>query len=196
MKRCEKLLQLMWVVVVMSLVFVGCSTDNPVVPNEANTSGRVVQSTTGPVTILGMDQAQKDGASLAKSEAVDVHVEQFIDASEGGEIVLGNGDLGFSKIIFEPNALPEDMTISITYREDEYCEGIFEPHGTVFNVPVRIELSYLNADLTNVNEEELEVYYYNESTGLWEVVGGDVDVPTKSVSVYLEHFSRYAIVKT
>lgn len=196
MKRSKCLVTTVWAVVAVAMMLGGCSTDNPIEPTQMNTSGRVVQSTTGPVTILGLDRTQQATSSLSKASGVDVQREEFIQAAVGGEIVVGNTVLGHSKLVFEPNALPQDMTISITYRKEEYCEGIFEPHGTQFNEPVLVELSYRNADVSDYDENELRIYYYNESTGLWELVGGTVDVANKTVSVYLEHFSRYAIVKT
>ncbi len=181
----------LFILVALAFIFVGCSTDTSVAPVQQTGNGLQVKSTDGLVTMLQMKQG-----SLAKSEGT-FFTEVFIDAEQGGQLVVGNPSRGYSKLIFPPNAVSEDMTISLEFWIDDFFEGLFEPHGTYFNEPVRVELSYKNADLSDVEDEnDLQIYYYNESIGLWEHVGGDVDTDNKIVVCYLEHFSRYAIIKT
>lgn len=193
MKSISKTLSAaLFVLVTIAFIFVGCSTDTSVAPPQQQTvNGLQVESNTGPVTILKMKPS-----SLAKGEKINLSTQGFIDAEQGGQLVVGTPIRGYSKLVFEPNALPEDMTITITYWIDEYFEGVFDPHGTQFNEPVRVELSYRNADLTGIDENDLKIYYYNESLNIWEYVGGEIDAENKLVICYLEHFSRYAIVKT
>ena len=163
----------------------GCSTDNAVSPTSGDISqGKIVQSDIGPVKILALKST-----SLAKSAA-----EQFIVAEKGGTITVGNRTQGLSRIIFEPGDLPKDMTIEFNWAIDEYCIGEFGPHGTVFNSPVRVELSYKAADLSNVDEKNLRISYYDEDSGVWQVLGGKADRENKVLIAYLEHFSRYAII--
>ncbi len=183
------------VVLVLSFIFWGCSSQNPTTPTP-ETHGLVVQSNTGPVTLIKFDRSLFSNSSLAKSEGTDTHNEVYIEAAVGGEVVVGNTDLGYSKVVFQPNDLPSDMTISMTYPVDDYCDGLFDPHVSQFNSPVYVELSYKNTDLTDTNEDDLRIYYYNESTELWEYIGGTVDKDRKVVTGYVDHFSRYAIVKT
>jgi|GEM_PF-1141798 len=176
----------------------GCSQDSPMSPvtkNQSNSSGRVVQSDIGPVTILQLSQTHRESESLSKVAGT-YSSEKFIKAVEGGVVTVGNNDLGYSKIVVDPNDLPEDMTISLQWASDGYCEGEFGPHGTQFNDPVKVVLSYKGADLSDIDEDDLKISYYNEDTGIWEVMGGTVDTENKEVVVYLEHFSRYAITKT
>lgn len=180
----------LYIFVALAFIIVGCSTDTSMAPTQQTANGLQVQSTDGPVTMLQMKQG-----SLAKSEWT-FFTEVFIDAEQGGQLVVGNPIRGYSKLIFPPNAVSEDMTISLEFWIDDFFEGLFEPHGTNFDEPVRVELSYKNADLTGVDENGLQIYYYNESIGLWEHVGGEVDTANKIVVCYLEHFSRYAIIKT
>ncbi|MDZ7722802.1 MAG: hypothetical protein U5R06_08305 [candidate division KSB1 bacterium] len=184
-KRSVSIIAVALMAVIIALT--GCSTDNAVSPtSSANQSaqGKIVQSDIGPVQILSLKSAP-----LAKSAA-----EQFIVAKEGGTIAIGNNTQGISKIVFKPNDLPKDMSITFSWAIDEYCIGEFGPHGTQFNSPVRVELSYKAAELTNVDEENLRISYYNENTNVWEVLGGKTDVENKVLIAYLEHFSRYAII--
>jgi hypothetical protein len=181
----------LFIIVALAFIFVGCSTDTSVAPIQQTANGLQVQSTDGPVTMLQMNPD-----ALAKGEGFNFSTQVDIDADQGGQLVVGNPTRGYSKLIFPPNALSEDMTISLEFWIDDFFEGLFEPHGTYFNEPVRVELSYKNADLTGVNENGLQIYYYNETIGLWEHIGGEVDTANKIVVCYLEHFSRYAIIKT
>ncbi len=181
--------------VTLAVIFFGCSAQNPTTPTpEAH--GLVVQSTNGPVTLIKFDRDLFSPNALSKSNAASGYNEAFIEAAVGGEIVVGDENVGYSKVVFAPGDLPSDMTISMTYPVDDYCDGIFSPHVSQFNSPVYVELSYKNTDLTGINENDLSIYYYNESSGLWEQIGGQVDKTRKVVTGYLEHFSRYAIVKT
>ena len=183
------------VVIVLLIVYLGCSSQNPTMPTpEAH--GLVVQSNTGPVTLIKFDRSLFSKSALSKSNGVADFNEVFIQAAVGGEIVVGDANVGFSKVVFGANDLPSDMTISMTYPVDDYCDGIFSPHVSQFNSPVYVELSYKNTDLTGINEDDLTIYYYNETTNLWEFIGGQVDKNRKVVIGYVEHFSRYAIVKT
>lgn len=69
----------------------------------------------------------------------------------------------------------------------------FGPHGLQFRVPAKLELSYKAADLGGVIEQNLRVFYYNERSGVWELIGGKVDIKKKVIRVAIHHFSRYAI---
>ena len=191
MRRVSNYLTAIILGITLLFVFVGCSTDSALAPEMTN-SGLVVQSDTGPVTLLRMSTTK----ALSKGEAADFYAQTFVTAAAGGELVVGNAVLGYSKIIFQPNDLSQDLNISVTWGGSEYCDGIFGPHGTSFNNPVQVELSYKHADLTGVDEDDLKIYYYNESTSVWEFIGGSVDKDRKVIIGTLEHFSRYAIIKT
>lgn len=89
--------------------------------------------------------------------------------------------------------MPEDMTITFQWAAYGIFQGVFGPHGTQFNHPVKVVLSYKSADLRGVVEENIRVYYFNHSTGYWEFIGGDLDMKHKRITVELSHFSRYAL---
>lgn len=63
---------------------------------------------------------------------------------------------------------------------------------TSFTKPVSVKLSFSGA---NVNDpKKLGVYRLDEAAGKWEYVGGKVDAASKTVTVSLLHFSKYAIL--
>ena len=94
--------------------------------------------------------------------------------------------------------MPEDLVISFDWAASGTLAGMlssleFGPHGTQFNNPVKVELSYKMADVKGIDESKLRIFYFNEETGIWELVGGEVDKRGRKVTVYVAHFSRYAV---
>ncbi len=73
---------------------------------------------------------------------------------------------------------------------------IFAPHGIHFLVPVRLYVSFNDAGLFQKNPHSYSMYYYDESTGLWEKVDTRVNLATQQFVVTLNHFSRYAFGRT
>ena len=51
----------------------------------------------------------------------------------------------------------------------------------------------MDADLGDVNEEDLKIWYFNEDDGMWELIGDIVDTKHKMVGGLLAHFSKYAL---
>ncbi len=113
----------------------------------------------------------------------------------GGKIEIGDKKHGISKLVIPKGALADEVLIAFWWESTGFLEGgaDFSPHGTNFNEPVRLELSYKAADLTGVNESDLEIRYYNEKTGQWELIGNQIDRKKKVVIGFTDHFSRYAI---
>ncbi len=119
-------------------------------------------------------------------------IDQFISAADGGMIVTGDDTSGYSSLFFQPGDLSQDTLITFSWDSQGYITDL-APHGIVFNNPVEIQLSYKDADLSQVNEDSLQIWYYNEPGDAWELIGGAVNKVDKQVEGYIEHFSRYAI---
>lgn len=118
--------------------------------------------------------------------------EQYVAASAGGIVSVGDDVCGYSELVFLPGDLPADTTIVFGWDSQGYITDL-GPHGIVFNGPVVIRLSYKDADLTGVNEDNLRIWYYDEQANEWELIGGTVNKNEKLVEGTVEHFSRYAI---
>jgi hypothetical protein len=138
--------------------------------------------------------------SLAKNGAEDsvFFMEKFIKKQKGGQLKVGSKQRGYSKIKIKKNDLPMDAIIQFQWVASSTLEGMlnnleFGPHGLNFNNAVNIELSYQMADLTGVTEDSLQLFYYNDVNGLWELIGGEVNKNKKIIKAKIWHFSRYAI---
>ncbi len=62
-----------------------------------------------------------------------------------------------------------------------------------FAQPANLTLPYTDAGLSSAQESGLAIYYYNETSKVWESVGGNVDTSAKTVSTYISHFSKYTV---
>ncbi len=120
--------------------------------------------------------------------------EDWINPKKGGVIKLGGG----SKLCIPKGALNDRTLIGmIATRETIQGKGdskafTFTPHGTNFNVPVELVLSWREFD-----GEDIVLYYFNEMTGAWEINGQGVwDPASKTVTIQLHHFSRYALARS
>lgn len=109
----------------------------------------------------------------------------------GGTINLGGG----SKIEIPKGALDDRTNIGLiatreTLNGSSAAKGFtFTPHGTVFNKPILLELSW-----KELAGQVVELNYYNELTGEWEKTSqGSWDERNHTVTLEVHHFSRYAI---
>ena len=181
----------------LALNFNACTNGSSLSPKETDSSDQYLQTKNGPVQRLRVNSSAN---ALFKGSPEDTlfYKEQFMPAKKRGNIRLGNTYYGHSKITFFRKSTLEDMNVQFQWLANSTFEGMlnsleFGPHGTTFNKPVRVQLSYKRADLSGIDESNLQVYYFNEGTGLWDLIGGEVDTENKRIIVYLDHFSRYAL---
>ena len=95
------------------------------------------------------------------------YTEQWVDGS-GGTVEVGDATVGISKLVFPAGALSDSTFITFDYPATGDLVITFEPPVT-FNLPIGAELSYKNADLTGVNEDDLRIWWWNENTSQWEL---------------------------
>jgi alpha-tubulin suppressor-like RCC1 family protein/murein DD-endopeptidase MepM/ murein hydrolase activator NlpD len=67
---------------------------------------------------------------------------------------------------------------------------------TQFLAPVEIDYDYSKSDLSNVNEDSLVVYYYDETNKEWEALPTTVDKNSKKAVAFTTHFTRFALMGT
>ena len=164
---------------IVGLAFVGCQKETPLTP-ESN-----LQNTrsTNQLTFLSSKSMRLEKA---------FNSQELITAAAGGTMTTGDDSSGYSSLFFKPGDLSNDTTITFNWDSQGYITDL-DPHGISFNTPVEIYLSYKDADLTQVNEDSLHIWYYNDNTTNWELVGGTVNKVDKRVEGFINHFSRYAV---
>jgi hypothetical protein len=172
--------QLVLVSMMIFLAFqVACNKQAPVTPNES------VGIPEDQVTILRLADNQSFLRPFSN--------QQWIGPS-GGSLWVGDSASGYSGLVFPDSALSSNTLIQFDWESEGLLQGDFYPAGASFNQPVYIKLSYIEADLTGINENELAIYHYNPQTSQWEeIAGSTVHTSEQYVDGYIYHFSRYAI---
>jgi hypothetical protein len=159
----------------------GCSADNIVGPGDV--SGP--QEIPGQVEIL----AEEHGKDIEPIHGVSPRGgATLIRADVGGVVSWGR-----FQVEIPAGALSEDTEIKISRPDPGLVMCELEPHGIQFNKPVTLQINYggtIAAD-REASMPSLGVYWLNEDTGEWEMVGRSVDVGANRMEAQLEHFSKY-----
>jgi len=135
-----------------------------------------------------LTRSAASSAALSRSTAGD-YVEQVISASDGGRLSL------FDVVLdIPPGAVDNDTLFSITIPDFVVFYNEFGTSGLVFNVPVRVSMSYRDADLTGVNESTIRIGWLSEETNQWNDIVCEVDRVHKVVTGELHHFSAYGLI--
>ena len=200
------------------LNFAGCESQSPVSQNsDTYDAGKFAASDVSTETVLddGPLSEEEVNAITAPEEKIQIAEKDFkiLKSKSGvslqkrfvsrwyvplgayGWAYVGDYEHGRSWLYFPPYAMNQTTIVTMDWESTGFLEGgaEFSPHGTQFNRPVTVWLSYKDADLGDINEEDLKIWYFNEETEMWELIGDVVDTEHKMVGGLLHHFSRYAI---
>ncbi len=133
-------------------------------------------------------------------------VYQWIYKSFGGEIInqhFGNDGLYvYNSLYIYPHSIPNSMWLGVQINDSDFQGAVdvqYGPHGLVFSQPAVMNLFAAGLDLSNLNPDNIDIYYDNTEEGYWEEMPCDaviVDVAAGTIQVInarIPHFSRYAI---
>jgi uncharacterized membrane protein len=145
------------------------------------------------------------GASSGTSLGIPVVSVSVTIGYDGGTVVVNiiKIDVMENLLVVPENALSENTIITVVQAPLEnlpdykMVSHVFEvgPSGTTFTTPSTLTLPYDENELpVGVSEDDLAIYYYNINTGSWERVGGNVDTTANTVSVQVDHLSKYAVM--
>ncbi len=117
--------------------------------------------------------------------------------TDGGTFTTADGQAG---LIVPEGTLLQEATIKIVLVTDpipdpsmDFASNVYEFTSSVaFNGSVTIVLKYDPAKVADPTK--LGIYYYNETLGQWVYLGGIVDPVTGTVSVTVDHFTKFAIL--
>lgn len=103
------------------------------------------------------------------------------------------------KATFLPLSLAQTTTISIREYDPNVLDFELLPHGTQFLLPVTVDIDYAGTTLDPASPQYTGglpvLLWFNDVTGIWELVPGVNNPLTKKYTVLLSHFSRYAMGK-
>lgn len=161
-----------------TMISMGCSN------SPLNTDATIGDS---PQPNLLARSASKVAAS--SFSASDLSVEQVIFDATGGRLELLD-------VILEipAGAVGQDTTFSINIPDPYVFFNEFGTDGLVFHTPVRVTMSYRDADLTGVTESTIRIGWLDESSGTFKDMVCEVDFINKTVTAELNHFSAYGLI--
>jgi hypothetical protein len=90
--------------------------------------------------------------------------------------------------VLDPELPPEIDAIPVV-RE-------FGPEGTQFYPPIRVTISYTDAEVAGMDESHLRVFMFNPATGVYDVevsTGLVRDLVHNTITFPVEHFSKYGL---
>ena len=97
-----------------------------------------------------------------------------------------------------PENLPVNTTIAIELVEEPPHIRELVKAGEVVKVDLNLpenfkgDLEFI-LELAYDSNENVAIYYLNEETEDWELIGGDMNPETKTISVNVTHFSTYGV---
>jgi hypothetical protein len=165
-----------FLIVILSMVlFVGCS-ENPMGIAPDQSEPQLLQRST-----LAVEAIQRS--------TIPLYTERVVSAAEGGVMTL------FDVLLEIPaGAVPNDTLFSISIPDINVFYNEFGTNGLVFAKPVKVTMSYRDADLAGIDESTIRIGWLNESTGQFQDIVCTVDQANKTVAGEVEHFSAYALI--
>lgn len=111
-----------------------------------------------------------------------------------------NVNITVEKVDEKDVALPQTKSTSRFIIAGEIFD--LDAGGVDFDKPVSVTFKYdpekikatKNTEDQDFDPRKLGVYYYNTQTGQWDYVGGKVDINNGTVTIELNHFSKYAVM--
>ncbi len=156
------------------------------------------------------DYERRQYTAVELTNAIGVEEEDPYDASEtivavNGGIVTNTADT--IAVDIPAGALSADTEITVEASEAvgdfQVQEGItpvdyvytFGPEGTTFSTPITLTFDYDDTGMTLAEEQSLDIYWFNETTSLWESQGATVDTALNTLTLSVTHFSSYVVGK-
>jgi hypothetical protein len=218
--RNIKLILLPAVLLLITLTIIGCGNDETIFsPEEPNseTLGEVKSSEAvsaapsiksyhgegwinqngGTINVTGGTKVPQDGFGQVKS--IKVLADSSIKIYSGEGWINQNGGTinvtGGAKVIIPQGALDNGVYITVTIEVDELepkIHYLFGPHGTFFNVPVTLEMTW--SYLKDYNGP-LELWYLEDNGELTLVEDAIPDQQGKKYHIHVNHFSEYYFLR-
>lgn len=176
-----------WAIALLAFSILGCSRSLPTGPTAADSSPQTIAcSAENPVALPGGFQSNPSWQTVASRSLTPLL----------GGTVQGSR----YKVLVPPLALTQTTTISVREYDPNVIDFELLPHGTQFLLPVTVEIDYAGTSLDPASPGYTGglpvLLWFNDATGIWELIPGVHDPLTRKYTVLLSHFSRYCVGKT
>ena len=192
----------------------GTTTENTTTVTTTTQDISPVTTTVTSTTSSDTETTQSSQTTTPTTTTSSPPASDFSDKTDGNgqllqDVVVGSNDNNVSIILNKGNtghaANGEPLTgINVNISNDIYtpvpggfslCGNVydFDPDGATFDEPVTITFTYDPEAVTD--NSELAVWRYDSESHQWVSLGGVIDTVNHTVTVQVDHFSSYAIVK-
>ncbi len=160
-------------------------------------------------TLVNTNEAKKDLAITTADKQLTLIVDPgALVTKEVADASKANKDVKVEVSAKEVSA----AAVSTLVKENPAAKGYVSVGGKVFELeakaiidgtssaiktfsePVKITISLADLVLNGIDPEKLGVFYLNEAKGTWDYVGGNVDKSKQTITVELNHFSKYTVM--
>ena len=183
------------VIIIGIFSLVGCESDMLTAPGVENENQTVVSNQIGvPLNQLNLVPFTSNVVEKLSQLNKDGFEEKLVTVHKGGSV--GGKHTFRNKVKILAGALDEDTWISVRVEcidSNEQCGASVEFLPSMqFLLDVTVTLSYDVLDFDG-DPNLLKVVWYDDSTGLWiEVANPKINKNQKTVSIQVDHFTRYA----
>jgi len=196
MKTFKNILtSLMAVVFIVGLTFSfnACSEQSPFQPSENGVNGTLAKRNNGG----GGDPGGNDPAAYPQFISNTITFNSSQNQYNGGNMQVPGGtsfSLTGGALTPPPDStVGTDITLTLQaekkkYKGKDVLLFTFGPHGSAFNP--RAEVTF---DWNDLGIEMANLYYLDEDGNLVIQAPDQIEIQNKKMTIYLDHFSRYAI---
>lgn len=161
----------------------GCGVDEALSPSASEASSPWIGDLSPEGEALGQG-ANGRGRGAPPWADVPVHAEAPIDPAKGGRLQSGRHTLDVPA-----GALPWTVPFTMDYYNRGVVSVELGPHGAQFDVPVTLTIDLHGT--TARPSDDITLYWWDETNGVWVDVGGTWDPSTMTLTTQLDHFSCY-----
>jgi len=195
----------LWLAVSAAIFFVGCLDLSDFF---SNSDGGDAQPPTGENNIdyglppgyqvLGFHALQAFGGSVPES----LHVQQLVLDNQGGTICFDDPMSEpptpldwWHSVMIDSDDVNQDILIGIDMPDMQHCLLELSPHPYQFQGNIELEMSYSFCNLLELGctAQELEVFCWNDTLGIYQVVPAQLREAEQKIVASTDHFSRYVI---
>ncbi|MBN2056752.1 hypothetical protein JW905_17625 [bacterium] len=183
-----------WVLLLGLTIVAGCDRGaSPTAPEMGEPSAAMLAGMDG--RGIGTGSAIGSEVSRGGFGMASRYVETFIDRATGGTLNFHQGRLLVPPLSIDQSALLWARTYMVQgWGYGNILKHIYEfgPSGTTFDPPATLVLSY--CDMGPIMPDSLDLMYFNEATGAWELASHMIHDPAaRTFTGPISHFSRYSL---
>lgn len=172
----------------------GCADNQPTTPEETASNQETLNFVKWGDGSLSLNKIISDSKWVTRRNGGTLSLQYQLAGNRNVRVVV--------TLNIPPQSISRDAEVSMSL-DDQYLVGnidlTFSPHGVTFSKAAMLNIEAYGLDLSEIDPEKIDVYYFNQESGRWERMQSRqviVDTSRGFVNIVLAelpHFSRYAV---